>query len=236
HSSLSKIGWIPGKAVLVIDTLMEIITNEGTLIMPSHSSDNSDPKNWQHPPVPEAWKPIIREHMPAYDPKITPTRGMGIIVDTFLHYPDVHRSNHPQVSFAAWGKNADMISADHPLTPCFGINSPLGRLYQLKGKVLLLGVDHLNNTSLHIAESLADYPGAKIEPQGSAIMKNGKRMWVTWEEKTFTDEDFMEIGKAYEESINYNRSKVGHATSILLDQADLVDFAVKWMIKNRKSK
>lgn len=234
HSSLSSIGWIPGGPVLVIDALMEIITKNGTLIMPTHSSDNSDPRNWQHPPVPELWKPIIREQMPAYDLKITPTRGMGKIVDTFLHYPIVLRSNHPQVSFAAWGKYAEMITADHPLTPSFGINSPLGRLYQLKGKVLLLGVEHVNNSSLHVAEHLANHPGAYMETQGSAIMRNGKRIWAIWEEKTWMDDgDFIEIGKAYEKSISYTREKVGNATSILLDQADLIDFAVKWMQKNR---
>ncbi|TFG17946.1 MAG: AAC(3) family N-acetyltransferase [Promethearchaeota archaeon] len=234
HSSLSKIGWIPGKAVPVIEALMEIITEKGTLVMPTHTSDNSDPKNWQHPPVPEAWKPIIREHMPAYDPRISPTRGMGIIVDTFLHFLGVIRSNHPSLSFAAWGKYAELIAADHPLTPSFGINSPLGRLYELKGKIMLLGVDHLNNSSLHIAENIAGYPGAKLELLGSAIMKDGKRIWATWEEKEFIDEDFLEIGKAYEESINYKRGNVGYATTALLNQADLIDFAVEWMLKNRK--
>jgi aminoglycoside 3-N-acetyltransferase len=235
HSSLSKIGWIPGGPVPVIDALMKIITKDGTLIMPTHSSDNSDPKDWQHPPVPDSWKQIIREHIPAYDPKITPTRGMGKIVETFRHYPGVIRSNHPQVSFAAWGKYAEMIIEDHPITPSFGLNSPLGRLYQLKGKILLLGVDHFNNTSLHVAEYLADFPGAKTITTGSAIMKEGKRIWVAWEEKAWNDEEvFLIIGKEFEKSINYIRGKVGDATSMLLDQADLIDFGVKWMKKNRK--
>ena len=43
HTSLSKIGWINGGAVTLILALQEVLTKEGTLIMPSHSADLSDP-------------------------------------------------------------------------------------------------------------------------------------------------------------------------------------------------
>ncbi len=234
HSSMSKIGWIPGGPIPVIYALMEVVTRNGTIIMPTHSSDNSDPIEWQNPPVPESWKPIIRAHLPAFDPKITPTRGMGKIVDTFLYFPDVIRSNHPQVSFASWGKNSEFITRNHPLSPSFGIDSPLGRLYQLKGKVLLVGVNHDNNSSLHLAEYLANYPSAKTIKLGAAIMKDEKRVWISWEEKQMFDEDFLEIGMEFEKSNNYSSGKVGNATSILLDQVKLVDFATKWMKEHRK--
>jgi len=110
HSSLSKIGWTIGGPVAVIKALMEILTPEGTLVMPTFSADNTDPSSWKDPPVPESWWDIIRNEMPAYDPTITPTRKMGIIVDTFRMWPNVIRSNHPVSSFAAWGKYAEFIT------------------------------------------------------------------------------------------------------------------------------
>ena len=59
HSSLSSIGWISGGAVAVVEALMKVVTEEGTIIMPTQSSDLSDPKHWSRPPVPEDWWQII---------------------------------------------------------------------------------------------------------------------------------------------------------------------------------
>ena len=81
HSSMSKLGWIPGGAEAVILALLDVLGEKGTLVMPAHSSDNSDPARWENPPVPEAWWPIIRETTPAFNPATTPTRMMGAIPD-----------------------------------------------------------------------------------------------------------------------------------------------------------
>jgi len=64
HSSLSSLGWVCGGAPSVIQALENILTDDGTLIMPSHSGNLSAPKDWMNPPVTEAWFETIRKEMP----------------------------------------------------------------------------------------------------------------------------------------------------------------------------
>ena len=115
HSSLSAIGWVCGGAVAVIIALQEVLGDTGTLVMPAHSTDLSDPSQWENPPVPESWWQIIRETMPAYDPDLTPTRSMGKIAETFRKQSGVLRSAHPQSSFCARGPQASDIINNHAL-------------------------------------------------------------------------------------------------------------------------
>jgi aminoglycoside 3-N-acetyltransferase len=152
HSSLSSLGYVSGGAVAVVQALMRVITDQGTIVMPTHTTDNTDPSMWEKPPVPKDWWPIIRETMPAFHPSYTPTRGMGKIVEVFRTFPNVLRSNHPIVSFAAWGQHASRITAEHSLDNPMGEGSPLARLYELNGSILLIGVGYDSNSSFHLAE------------------------------------------------------------------------------------
>lgn len=104
HSSFKSLGqWVAGGPVAVILALEQVLGEEGTLVMPTHSSDLTDPAGWSNPPVPKEWWQSIREQMPAYDPDMTLLRGMGIIPDCFRKQKGVRRSSHPIHSFAAWG-------------------------------------------------------------------------------------------------------------------------------------
>jgi len=227
HSSLSSIGWVNGGSVAVVQALLDVITPDGTLIMPAHSGEYSDPSHWQHPPVPEAWWQIIRETMPAFDPRVTPTRGMGRIAETFRTWPDAIRSMHPQDSFAAWSRHAEFITANHALDFGLGEQSPLARIYDLDGYVLLLGVPYGNNTSFHLGESRA--PGGKMVVQGAPIMENGQRVWKAFQALELDSDCFDELGADFEKVCPVKIGLVGSATTRLFSQRAAVDFAQKWI-------
>jgi len=234
HSSLSKIGWTVGGSVAVIKSMMDLLTPDGTLVMPTFTSDNSEPSEWENPPVPKSWWDTIRNEMPAFNPKITPTRGMGLIVETFRNWPDVLRNNHPVSSFAAWGKHANFIIENHDLEADLGEGSPIARLYELNGLILLLGVTHENNTSLHLAEYRSEFPGKKYNNTGSAMMVKNQRKWVEWKELELNSDDFEQLGTEFESRFDFKLGKIGEAKARLISLRTIVDFGIKWLPKNRK--
>lgn len=232
HSSLSSIGWVCGGAQAVVMALLQAMGKNGTVVMPAHSGDNSDPAEWVKPPVPEEWIEQIYESLPAFDLYLTPTRGMGKIAEIFRTLPQSIRSNHPQVSFCASGKYAQEITSHHQLTPQFGMNSPLGKIYGLNAKVLLLGVGFDSCTSFHLAEALNDYMPKKR--MGAAIIENNNRVWKWFEDYSYdSDKDFEQIGKAFEETGSVIIGKIGNAECRMFDMKTGVDFAQKWLAKNR---
>lgn len=234
HSSLSSIGWVCGGPVAVIQALQEALGPAGTLVMPAHTSELSEPSAWCNPPVPEAWWPIIRESMPPFDPAVTPTRGMGVIPECFRAMPDVWRSAHPQASFLARGPCAEFVTRGHALDSDLGDASPLARVYDLDGWILLLGVWHDCNTSLHLAERRADFPSKRFETQGAPIRVEGERRWVTFPTQIYHEDDFEDVGAAFEaQDAEFRRGRIGAAVSRLIRQRPLVDFSARWLSEHR---
>ena len=236
HSSLSAMGWVCGGPVAVIIALQKVLGETGTLVMPTHSTDLSEPSQWENPPVPESWWQTIRETMPAYDPDLTPTRSMGKIVETFRKQKGVLRSTHPQNSFCASGPQASHIVSNHSLAFGFGEHSPLAKIYDLNGFVLLLGVGHSSNTSVHLAEYRADFPIKCVVQEGAPVSQAGLRRWTTFENINVDASDFDHLGADFLHSDDgklVRRGKVAIADCQLMPQRAVVDFAVNWFERNR---
>ena len=234
HSAMSKLGFVVGSAQTVVDGLLAALGPEGTLMMPTHSAQLSDPGNWQNPPAPEVWWEQIRAEMPAYDPAHTPTRSMGAVPELFRTYPGVLRSAHPQVSHAAFGPLAAEIVAEHPLDCLFGDVSPIGKLYALDGWVLLLGVGHGNNTVLHLAEHRAEFPSKTTHLEGAPMVVAGQRRWQPFNPLQVSDDDFPAIGEAFASTGGQVEGKVGSADVLLMRARAVVDFATDWIGNNRQ--
>lgn len=234
HTSLSNLGYVCGGAQVVIEALLEAVGREGTIMMPTQSWKNLDPATGVHWEVPESCWPLIRENWPAYDKNITPTNTMGAVAEMFRQWPGTVRSDHPARSVAAWGKEAAWLTADHDLSNIFGDGSPVGKLYELDGLVLLMGVGYDKNTSLHLADVRAAYPGKHNCLEHSAVMENGRRVWKGYETLFVDGEDFSAIGTAFEKTCTVRKAALGSGTLRLMKQRELVDFAVQWIEKNRK--
>lgn len=238
HCSLSSIGFVCGGPQIIIESLIESVTEEGTLVMPTQSWKNLDPETGVHWEEPKEWWDAIRENWPAYDKAITPTNTMGAVAEMFRKWPGSFRSDHPARSVSAWGKNALLFTENHDLSNIFGDGSPLGRLYEKDAHVLLIGVDYDKNTSLHLADARANFKSKHNTVEHSAIIENGVRVWKAYETLAVDGEDFVEIGKAFEASDSgkaaVKKGMLGNATLRLIHMRSLVDFAVDWIEKNRK--
>ena len=136
HASFRALRPVEGGPRGVIESLLELLGPGGTLAMPSWTG---------------------RDDVP-FDARTTPAAAdLGVLTEIFWRMPGVRRSAHP-FAFAARGPRADSVVSGPLTLPPHAPASPVGRVHALDGRVLLLGVGHDANTTLHLAELLADVP------------------------------------------------------------------------------
>ncbi|MEV7029938.1 AAC(3) family N-acetyltransferase [Streptomyces sp. NPDC093272] len=228
HTSLRSLGWVNGGAVTVVESLLETLGPDGTLVVPTQTGDLSDPALWRDPPVPEHWWAEIRATMPAYDPRITPTRGVGVIPETVRTWPGALRSAHPQTSFAAVGPRAVVIVEGHARDCRLGERSPLARLEDLDARVLMLGTGYATCTGFHLAEYRVPAPRV---PVGRPAPGGG---WEVVTEVSVTSDRFGELGHDFERDRPVVLGgPVGAARARLFPLREAVAYAERWLPVHR---
>jgi aminoglycoside 3-N-acetyltransferase len=233
HSSYRSLGAVAGGSQAVIEALLDVLGPDGTLVAPTHNPENTEPATWRHPPVPAEWWATIRHEAPGFDAARTPaSRWMGRLAELIRTWPGALRSDHPQVSFAAVGRHAAEITDGHRRDDGLGEQSPLGAIYRLDGKVMLLGCGHDSNTSMHLAEWRQ--PSPPRHETGSSIRRpDGTSRWTTWTDVAEDESDFEILGADFEATGAVTTGRVAGAPARLMRQRPLVDFAVDWIAKNR---
>jgi aminoglycoside 3-N-acetyltransferase len=137
----------------------------------------------------------------------------------------------------AVGARAEWLCSNHPMNYGYGPGTPLAKIYQAGGKVLLLGSHFDHVTILHYAEHCARLPNKRVITRTDRILNNGTLSEVSIEEFDTSElvcagmpQNYFElIVRAFMENGSIGQGQVGGASSFLLPAHALVDFAVKKM-------
>lgn len=198
HTAFSRVKPVEEGPVGLIAALRAALGPEGTLVMPSMTEEDDQP----------------------FEREATPCRWLGIVAETFWRLPGVLRSDNPH-AFAAIGPQAARITAPHPVEMPHGLDSPVGRVYELNGQVLLLGVGHDDNTTVHLAEYLG---GARYRRKKySTILQSGQPVRLEYGEIDHCCQRFKLVEGWLEAKRLQRRGQVGYAEARLVRSQDLVE-------------
>lgn len=208
HCSFRHVRPIEGGPQGLIDALRGAIGATGTLVMPSWAEDDDAP----------------------FDPATTPASpDLGIVADTFWRQPGVVRSEHP-FAFAAAGPQAHRITADPlPLPPHIAA-SPVGRVHELDGQVLLLGVGHDANTTIHLAELMAGVPYGV--PHHCTVLQNGSSARIDYLENDHCCERFALADDWLKEKGLQREGPVGNANARVIRARDIVNVVLQQLARD----
>lgn len=200
HTAFRAVRPVEGGPDGLIDALRQALGPDGTLVMPT-----------------------MTDGAAVFDPRRTPTLDMGITAETFWRRPGVRRSTHPGASFAAEGPHAEAICRPQPLAPPHGPDSPVGRVAELGGDILLIGVGHDANTTLHLAEVIAGVPYQVSHP--CVVEVDGAPRTVMIPETDHCCAGFARVDAPLRASGAQREGPVGHAPARLVPAAAVLSAA-----------
>ncbi|MEY3214608.1 MAG: aminoglycoside 3-N-acetyltransferase [Pseudomonadota bacterium] len=211
HASMRAVG---GRAEAVVQALLDVLGPEGTLLVYVDFEPTAE-----LPDFDLARSPAMADH--------------GVFAEVVRRWPGAIRSANPGASMVAVGGRAAWFCADHPLQYGYGPGTPLARLVEAQGKVLLLG-SHLEHvTLLHHAEHLARLPNKRVvrarytlggEPVEIEEFDTSEGVVEAMPEGYFGD-----VMRAFIAAGQVQAGPVGGATALWMSAEALVRFAVERM-------
>ncbi|WBP87436.1 aminoglycoside N(3)-acetyltransferase [Kitasatospora cathayae] len=224
QASLRALGPVEGGAGGVVDALCEVLGADGTLVAYTATPENSSTSRIHQEAVAglsPAEAEDYRARMPRFDPAATPASPtMGALSEAVRTRPGALRSGHPQTSWAALGPLAGEITARHPLTSHLGPESPLGRLYELDARVLMLGVEMARFTAFHLAD--LRQPGVRLREYRCVALDG----WTAFRAPDLDDLHFAELGaRVLGAAAGVSSARIGTADCRLVPVREAVDLA-----------
>lgn len=220
HSSLRSFGFVEGGADTVIQAFLDVLGEEGTLVLPELTGKYTD-----SPACP-----------PVFD-VLESACWTGRIPETGRKNPKARRSLHPTHSVSAIGGRRDELVSGHEngRSPCDEM-SPYYKNCNWKGYILLIGVDQESNTTIHCCEEIAGVPYhlqkeiTEVEITGydkeKLIVRNYLHDWY----KPATD--FMHLDPFLEEKGIMRKIKIGASNIRLIDAAGMLEETVSLLRKD----
>ena len=207
HTAFSLVRPVENGPLGLIEALRSTVGPEGTLVMPAMADDD----------------------VHAFDPATSPCRSMGVVADTFWRLPGVLRTDSPH-AFAATGPRAREITRNQPIDVPHGPDSPVGRVHDLEGQVLLLGVGHDGSTTIHLAENLAQVRYRKRAM--ATVLMEGRVTRCHYDEVDHCCENFRLLDGWLDRSRLQRRGSVGYGEARLARSRDIVRVAVAHLRDN----
>lgn len=201
HTSFRAVAPIEGGPHGLIAALREAVGPDGTLVMPSWSDAGG-----------------------VFDPSRSEvSKSLGIVARIFSRMPDVLRSDHVH-AFAAAGPLAREILRDPlPLPPHIPA-SPVGRVHELDGQVLLLGVNHDADTTIHLAEILGGAPYRVSK--SCTVLRDGVPVRLDYGENDHCCMRFVLVDDWLRTARLQRQGVVGHGPARLAGSRAIVDCVV----------
>jgi aminoglycoside 3-N-acetyltransferase len=198
HMSFRAVRPVEGGPPGLIAALRDVVGADGTLVMPSWTSSDDE----------------------IFDPARTPAApDLGVVADTFWRMPGVLRSDHP-FAFAAAGREAARITGDPFGVPPHSPSSPIARVHELDGRVLLLGVGHDSNTMIHLAEVVGGAPYRV--PKHITIEQDGRPARIEYGENDHCCQRFALADDWLRARGLQTEGPIGHAHARLMRARDVV--------------